>query len=162
MSLYSGIALYRYYCYSLVAQIKCIFGRDATTIEKMVIGGLAGLVAQTLTYPLEVTRRRMQTKGLVSGSMAKDLLGARDSSSLASKSEITIVVTSSTETLMDKGGKVTMTETMKHLYREQGIRGFFKGVSMNWIKGPIAFSISFTAYDVIKGWIESQVAACQR
>jgi len=50
----------------------------------------------------------------------------------------------------------SMISTMKHLFEEQGIRGFYKGVSMNWVKGPIAFSISFTAFDTIQGWIEPE------
>jgi uncharacterized protein (DUF2384 family) len=49
-----------------------------------------------------------------------------------------------------------MITTMAHLLEEQGLRGFFKGVSMNWIKGPVAFSISFTAFDTIQGWIEME------
>jgi hypothetical protein len=49
-----------------------------------------------------------------------------------------------------------MMKTMSHLLEEQGLRGFFKGVSMNWVKGPIAFSISFTAFDTIQGWIETE------
>jgi hypothetical protein len=49
----------------------------------------------------------------------------------------------------------SMIMTMKHLFNEQGIRGFYKGVTMNWVKGPVAFSISFTAFDTIKGLLET-------
>lgn len=49
----------------------------------------------------------------------------------------------------------TMITTMQHLFEEQGMRGFFKGVTMNWVKGPIAFSISFTAFDTIQSLIET-------
>jgi len=47
--------------------------------------------------------------------------------------------------------------TMRHLFQEQGVNGFFKGVSMNWIKGPIAFSISFTLFDVFQGLMSTDV-----
>ncbi|EEC51868.1 predicted protein, partial [Phaeodactylum tricornutum CCAP 1055/1] len=94
-------------------EVQHMTQRDLTTIERMQCGAFSGLIAQSITYPIEVTRRRMQTIGLV-------------------------------ETLPSLVG------TIRSLYAEQGLRGFFKGVSMNWMKGPIAFSISFTAFDTLQ------------
>ena len=53
---------------SIRASITTTYKREPTTFEKLQAGGIAGLIAQSLTYPLDVTRRRMQTVGLVSAS----------------------------------------------------------------------------------------------
>lgn len=46
-------------------QVLVLTGKEAGTMHKLGIGAFAGLVAQSCTYPLEVTRRRMQTHGHV-------------------------------------------------------------------------------------------------
>jgi solute carrier family 25, member 42 len=109
----------------------------------MQCGALAGLVAQTVTYPIEVTRRRMQTVGLVG---------------IHNDSALTALGCTSTRPTTPQ----TLLQTIRHLYKEQGVRGFLKGVSMNWIKGPIAFSISFTTYDSVQTILESPVERSQR
>jgi solute carrier family 25 protein 42 len=45
--------------------------------------------------------------------------------------------------------------TIKEIYLRNGIIGFFKGIMLNVIKGPITLGISFAVYDVVKGRIET-------
>ena len=98
-------------------------GRELGTYEKLLCGGVSGLVAQSAVYPLDVTRRRMQTAGGVKG--AGGMMVRRN-----------------------------MWETLTGIYGEGGVRGLFKGLTMNWIKGPVAFSVSFTCFDYFKDAIE--------
>jgi len=178
-------------------QITHMTHREPTTIERLQCGALSGLFAQTLAYPLEVTRRRMQTIGIVptsgSESAAVNFAGVGASSSTVTSTVNATAASVSVgmemqppssqqqsravgQSIVESTGSnlhttrpqqqpynqpprtqpPSMIATMKHLFEEQGTRGFYKGVSMNWVKGPIAFSISFTAFDTIQGWIEPE------
>jgi len=45
----------------------------------------------------------------------------------------------------------TILRTMAKIVREEGvIGGLYKGLSLNWIKGPIAVGVSFTTFDIIQ------------
>ena len=46
-------------------QIAHVAGREPTMFEGLMCGAMSGLFAQILSYPHEVTRRRMQTIGIV-------------------------------------------------------------------------------------------------
>ena len=134
----------------ILEQIQNMTGRDVTTVERMVCGGLSGLIAQTIAYPLEVTRRRMQTIGIVPTSgtdAAVDCVGK--GSSRAGAAEAAIRTLTPTK-------PPSMAAIVRELYAEQGIPGFFKGVTLNWFKGPIAFSISFTIFDTVQSILSTE------
>lgn len=128
-------------------EIQHLTGREVTTMERIQCGALAGLVAQTLTYPIEVTRRRMQTIGIVGIHGTDSAVGALGCS--------TPTTTATIQPNAAASRPPGLMRTVQDLYAEQGVRGFMKGVSMNWMKGPVAFGISFTTFDHIQKWMES-------
>ncbi|XP_013141549.1 PREDICTED: mitochondrial coenzyme A transporter SLC25A42-like [Papilio polytes] len=93
------------------------FGSPAVGLTNILLGGCAGALAQTASYPLDIVRRRMQT--------------ARRNQDATYPCP-------------------NMSQTLQHIYRVEGWRGFFKGLSMNWVKGPIAVGVSFATYDFTK------------
>lgn len=89
-------------------------GEPLTTPYQLLFGGIAGACGQSLSYPLDIIRRRQQTDGL-------DGKGYRYRS---------------------------MIWTIKYILHTEGlIKGLYKGLSINFLKGPIAVGISFTTYD---------------
>lgn len=95
---------------------------------KFLCSYLAACIAQTCTYPMDTIRRRIQTDGFVSGPGA-----GREGAKGAVQLRYTGVVT-----------------TARIIMAHEGWRGFFKGVSVNWMRSPLATGISLTAYDVLK------------
>lgn len=44
----------------------------------------------------------------------------------------------------------TILGTMREIVTQEGvIHGLYKGLSMNWLKGPVAVGISFTTFDIM-------------
>ena len=83
---------------------------DIKPTERFVCGAIAGVCAQTASYPLDIVRRRMQTR-----TFYRSIVG-----------------------------------TLKHVRSKEGIiGGLYKGLSLNWIKGPVAVGISFTTFDLL-------------
>ncbi|TMW58226.1 hypothetical protein Poli38472_011814 [Pythium oligandrum] len=91
--------------------------------SKFLCSYFAACIAQTTTYPLDTIRRRIQTDGFV----------------IANKSGVP-------HELRYTG----LVSTARIILANEGWRGFFKGVSVNWLRSPLATGISLTAYDVLK------------
>ena len=91
-------------------------------VHRLAFGACAGLLGQSLTYPLEIVRRRMQTDG-IHGTPNPEYRH--------------------------------MLTTMKYVYRTEGLfAGLYKGLSLNWVKGPIAVGISFTTFDILHAFLQ--------
>ena len=91
---------------------------ELSNVFRLSSGAFSGLVAQTVTYPLDVVRRRLQVDHHFPPRYDGMLL------------------------------------TLAKIAREEGLRGLYKGMTMNWIKGPIALGISFSVYDYGRDWFE--------
>ena len=101
-----------------------------TVPAKLLCGGLAGATAQTVSYPLDVARRRMQL-GQVRTFM---------SSSCA--------VISNTCVQVEGGG---MGRVLVTTYREAGlVRGLFRGMSINYLRAVPMTAVSFSVYESLK------------
>uniref|UniRef100_A0A7S1J880 Uncharacterized protein n=1 Tax=Eutreptiella gymnastica TaxID=73025 RepID=A0A7S1J880_9EUGL len=92
--------------------------KDIPHLHRVIFGATAGLVGQSITYPLDIVRRRMQ---------------------VSSSSQCSSIWT-----------------TFRQILTKEGVRkGLYKGLSMNWIKGPISVAISFNVNDAIKGQLRN-------
>ena len=82
---------------------------------ELLAGGLAGLVSQTVSYPFEVIRRRMQVGGAVGD-----------------------------------GHRLRMAETSVNIWKEAGLKGFWVGLTIGYVKVVPMAAVSFFVYDRMK------------
>lgn len=98
-----------------VFMIKDTKKHEPNPVERMAYGAIAGAVAQTLSYPFDVVRRRLQTATVLN----------------PHESNLSIIC------------------LFLRIWEREGFRkGFYKGLSLNWIKGPVAAGVGFMVFDV--------------
>lgn len=138
---YAGIAFYtRDTLNGLAARRLETTSLGTPLAVKLGAGAVSGLIAQSSTYPLDLVRRRMQTEGYTPADGAAAAAGAPR---------------------VTESRYVSIAGTLRTIHSEGGARALFKGLSMNWIKGPVAFMISFTAFDYLKLFFHIRVAAAE-
>ena len=114
--------------------------RKATVSEKLMCGGMAGLVGQWVTYPLDTIRRRMQVSAVME---------TQDSSSETARLHARGSGQQSSARPSSSALRPSMTATLSHLVRTEGFLALFKGFSVNWVKGPISSGIRFTMVELV-------------
>mmetsp|Transcript_9503 Transcript_9503/g.14052 ORF Transcript_9503/g.14052 Transcript_9503/m.14052 type:complete len:328 (+) Transcript_9503:49-1032(+) len=90
------------------------------TVMRLLCGSIAGLTGQTCTYPIDVVRRRMQLDGYK---------GNSQSFTYNYRSTLHGIIS---------------------IYKAEGWRALYKGLSINYIKAGPMIGISFTLFDLLK------------
>lgn len=105
-------------------------------VVNMAAGGAAGLTAQTITYPLDMVRRRLQALH----SPAKMTRSERQflRASMAGAGASTRLI------------HFSIVRSIAYIVRKEGYKGLYKGVSLNFVKTVPAMAISFTIYDRLR------------
>jgi len=99
--------------------------KDRNPLVVLSLGAISGIVAQSICYPLDTVRRRMQTKS-------------------------TVIV----------DGKVSLNyyrntpTAFLTILREEGVKGFYKGMVPNALKVMPNNALRFAIYETLKNWLE--------
>lgn len=112
-----------------------------STSTSMIAGGIAGAVAACMTTPFDVIKTRLQTQNLIPCPNRSML------STTATPCQSIPISFGSMPVVNSMGFKATI----EHIYREEGLRGFFRGMGARMVLHTPAVAISWTAYETMKG-----------
>ena len=82
----------------------------------LLAGGMAGAISQTVSYPLDVSRRHMQLAGMIS----------------------------------EQSKPLGITATLSQVYRTSGVKGLYRGMTINFYRSVPQVAVSFSVYELLK------------
>merc|ERR1712157_6823 len=114
--------------------------KDKQSIQTCLLAGsAAGCVASAVTTPLDRIKTRLQTQALTN---VQPTYCEITSSSFCPKQEFLVE-------LRYRG----VHDAWLSIYREEGVRGFFRGIAPRVLSHTPAVAISWTAYEMAKTWL---------
>ncbi|GAQ83727.1 mitochondrial substrate carrier family protein [Klebsormidium nitens] len=125
---YAGLKFYIYEMMKLA--IVRATDEQPSLVTKLGCGGVAGIIGQTLTYPLDVVRRQMQVQGAPADVAPRGLPSG----------------------LPAQQYKDTW-DGLRTIVRKQGWRHLYAGLSINYLKMVPSVAIGFTVYEAMKAWL---------
>ncbi|CEM30677.1 unnamed protein product [Vitrella brassicaformis CCMP3155] len=115
----------------------------------LLCGGTAGLVSQTATYPIDTVRKRLQADIFLNH--IKELRAAeRHHAKPHSSQPLPEPLPHATLGSIGRATAQGVWWVVSDIWRTQGIRGFYNGVTLNWIKGPLSVGLSFTLHELLR------------
>jgi len=118
-----GIFIYSGISFCIYFSSKEIVGHQSLG-SYFAFGAVAGLIGQLSAYPFDVVRKRLQAQGFI-----EKVSDFKSSHSLI---------------------KLSASGFIKEIWLTEGLRGFYKGFSMNLMKAPIASGVVHTANEILK------------
>jgi len=137
-------------------------------LTSLVCGAGAGFAAQTLTYPLDVVRRREQASDLLRGTQRKIFAvplhapvggtATATGGGVAAAAAVPMAPAAVTSAVERKGAgsvatvrrRLSITRAIAAIVREEGVRGLYRGLSLTFFKTAPGIAVSFTMYDLLK------------
>ena len=115
-------------------RIDPITGRPIASLSSLatlMIGASSGICSSMLMFPFDLLRRRLQVRGL----------NEHDSKSKKSSPRVSAT------------GRVI--HEVKEIIRIEGVRGFYRGIVPEILKATPMVAVTFSSYDLMKGFLEN-------
>jgi solute carrier family 25 protein 16 len=130
----------------------------------LLFGAASGLVAQTITYPLDLVRRRMQVHSLAAQPLQPPHAHAGHAPHAPqhgvqrhpSHHHAGPLPEALARGLHNSSGSPAPStwQTVQELHSRGGLRAFYRGLSLNYIKVVPSTAIGFTIYDALKAYLD--------